>query len=383
MSDAAPAPPRPIGLLAELTHRCPLRCPYCSNPLELDRRSAELDTATWRRIFSEAAALGVLHVHLSGGEPTARADIVPLTAHCAGQGLYTNLITSGVGPALDRLAALADAGLDHVQLSFQAADAVVADRIAGLGDAHRRKLDFAAEVTRLSLPLTLNAVIHRANIGDIPALIDLALDLGARRIEIAHTQYYGWALRNRAALMPTRAEVERSVATVEAARRRLAGRLVIDLVVPDYYARYPKACVGGWGRRTMNVTPSGKVLPCHAAETIPGLQFWSAVDHSLEAIWTNSPAFNAFRGTEWMPEPCRGCERKERDWGGCRCQAMALLGDPAITDPACSKSPHHDAIVALAMAESAAPKPPDYIYRVIGRAAASPHGPVGSIVPTA
>ena len=365
--NAPVSPPLPIGLLAELTHRCPLRCPYCSNPLELERRSAELDTSVWTRVFSEAAALGILHIHLSGGEPTARADIVELTAHCAGLGLYTNLITSGVGTAREKLPRLAAAGLDHVQLSVQAAEAAGADVIAGLGGAHAAKLAFATDVAQLGLALTLNAVIHRANVGQVPQLIALAVELGARRLEIAHTQYYGWGLRNRAALMPARADVERSVAEVEEARRRLDGRLVIDMVVPDYYARYPKACMGGWGRRTMNVTPSGKVLPCHAAETIPGLAFWSVGEHSLADIWYRSPAFNAFRGTDWMPDPCRSCERKERDWGGCRCQAMALLGDAALTDPACAKSPFHARIEAMAQAESAA-EPPTYHYRAIGAA---------------
>jgi pyrroloquinoline quinone biosynthesis protein E len=360
----------PMGMLAELTHRCPLRCPYCSNPIELDRRSAELDTQTWKRVFSEAAALGVLHVHLSGGEPTARADLVELTAHCAREGLYTNLITSGVGSAPDKLEALSDAGLDHVQLSIQAAQAGNADRIAGLAGAHGKKMAFAAEVARLGLPLTVNAVIHRANIADVERLIDLAVGLGARRLEVAHTQYYGWALRNRPALMPDRGDVDRSVAVVEEARRRLEGRLVIDLVVPDYYALYPKACMGGWGRRSLNVTPVGKVLPCHAAESIPGLEFWSVSDHSLASIWHRSPAFNAFRGTAWMPEPCRSCDRKERDWGGCRCQALALLGDAGLTDPACSLSPFHASIEALATAESQDAAPPAYAYRTIGGAPA-------------
>ncbi len=367
MNAPASAMPRPIGLLAELTHRCPLRCPYCSNPIELDRRSAELETGVWKRVFREAAALGVLHVHLSGGEPTARADIVELTAHCAASGLYTNLITSGAGLAFDRLEALAGAGLDHVQLSIQAADGAEADRIAGLPGAHAAKLRFAGEIERLNLPLTVNAVIHRGNIADVGALIDLAVAFGARRIEIAHTQYYGWGLKNRAALMPARADVDKSIAVVEEARRRLQGRLVIDLVVPDYYAMYPKACTGGWGRRTLNVTPSGKVLPCHASESIPGLGFWSVTEHSLGDIWHRSPAFNAFRGIGWMPEPCRSCERRERDWGGCRCQAMALLGDAALTDPACVKSPFHDRMEAMATAEAADPSPPSYAYRMIGR----------------
>lgn len=373
MTAALERVPAPIGLLAELTHRCPLRCPYCSNPLALDRRSSELDTGTWTRVLSEAASLGVLHVHLSGGEPTARTDIEEIVAHCAQEGLYTNLITSGVGRALDKLDGLAAAGLDHVQLSVQAPDSTGADNIAGMDGAHGQKLAFARRVVSLGLPLTVNAVIHRGNIGDVDRIIDLAVELGAKRLEIAHTQYYGWALVNRAALMPTRADVDRSIATVEAARSRLEGRLVIDLVVPDYYAVYPKACAGGWGRRLMNVTPSGKVLPCHAAETIPGLEFWNVQDRSLGEIWTGSPAFRAFRGTEWMPEPCRSCERRERDWGGCRCQAFALAGDAAATDPACALSPHHAKIQELAAAEADA-EPPDYVYRGGGQAAArTPH----------
>ena len=378
MNAPLPAMPLPIGLLAELTHRCPLRCPYCSNPLELDRRSAELDTATWTRVLSEAAALGVLHVHLSGGEPTARADIVELTAYCAAEGLYTNLITSGIGIALEKLPALADAGLDHVQLSVQAARADNADKIGGLAGGHARKLAFAAEVTRLGLPLTLNAVIHRGNIDEVEAVIALAVELGAKRVEIAHTQYYGWAYVNRAALMPARADVDRSIRIVAAARERLEGRLVIDLVVPDYYAAYPKACAGGWGRKLMNVTPAGKVLPCHAAESIPGLEFWHVTERSLADIWHLSPAFKAFRDTDWMPEPCRSCDRKERDWGGCRCQALAILGDAAATDPACSLSPHHNRMVAMATAESGSATPPPYLYRGMGGAPARVPEPLAS-----
>jgi pyrroloquinoline quinone biosynthesis protein E len=310
----------------------------------------------------------VLHVHLSGGEPTARADIVELTSHCAAEGLYTNLITSGIGVALDKLPALVEAGLDHVQLSVQAARPDNADRIGGLAGGHAKKLAFAAEVTRLGLPLTLNAVIHRGNIDEVEAVIDLAVALDAKRVEIAHTQYYGWAYANRAALMPARADVDRSIRIVAEARKRLEGRLVIDLVVPDYYAAYPKACAGGWGRRLMNVTPAGKVLPCHAAESIPGLEFWRVTERSLSDIWHLSPAFNAFRGTDWMPEPCRSCDRKERDWGGCRCQALAIAGDAAATDPACSLSPHHARMVAMATAESGAAEPPPYTYRSIGGA---------------
>jgi len=356
--------PPPIGLLAELTHRCPLKCPYCSNPLELERRSVELDTETWKRVFSEAAALGVLQVHLSGGEPTARRDIVEITRHCAEVGLYSNLITSAVGVDRAKLDALAEAGLDHVQLSVQAADATVADKVAGLAGAHAKKLAFARAVAAIGLPLTVNAVIHRANIHAIPEMIELTLELGARRLEIAHVQYYGWAFKNRAALMPLKDDVLAAMAVVEEARARLKGTLVIDAVTPDYYARFPKACVGGWGRRSLNVTPSGRVLPCHAAETIPHLEFWSVTEHSLADIWNYGPAFQAFRGTEWMPEPCRSCERKEIDWGGCRCQALAFTGDAAATDPACHRSPMHAEL--LAIAEADARSDADYAYRGYG-----------------
>jgi len=370
---AAPQIGLPIGILAELTHRCPLRCPYCSNPLELERREAELDTATWKRVFTEAAGLGILHVHLSGGEPTARVDLVELTAHCAAEGLYTNLITSGIGRAGVMIGPLAEAGLDHVQLSLQGASAENADRIGGYKGGHAAKLAFARQVTDLGLPLTVNAVIHRGNIHEVEDMIALAVALGARRLEVAHTQYYGWAYANRAALMPARADVDRSVALVEEARRRLEGVLVIDMVIPDYYARFPKPCSGGWGRRTLNVTPTGRVLPCHAAESIPGLEFWSVRAHALGDIWRASPAFNAFRGTDWMREPCRSCERREMDFGGCRCQAMALAGDAAATDPACSKSPFHARVEALATAEAAATAP-GYVYRTIGGASALPQG---------
>ncbi|MEJ1160837.1 pyrroloquinoline quinone biosynthesis protein PqqE [Prosthecomicrobium sp. N25] len=362
----APRPvsvPAPLGILAELTHRCPLKCPYCSNPTELDRRSAELDTETWTRVFREAAALGVLHAHLSGGEPTARRDIVELTRACAEAGIYSNLITSGVGVSADLLRRLVDAGLDHVQLSIQGADAPVNDHVAGYRGAFDKKREVARWVVDAGLPLTLNAVIHRANILQVDALVELALAMGAKRLEVAHTQYYGWAYRNRAALMPAKPEVDAAIAIVEEARRRLEGRLVIDMVIPDYYAKYPKACSGGWGRRSLNVTPSGKALPCHAAETIPGLEFWNVREHSLRDIWLHSPAFTAYRGTDWMPELCRTCERAEVDWGGCRCQALALAGDAAATDPACHKSPFHHRMVALAEAESVAATPPPYQYR--------------------
>ena len=348
MATNGAALPRPLGLLAELTHRCPLGCPYCSNPLALDPRTDELDTATWTRVLNEAAALGVLQVHLSGGEPASRRDLVEITAAARSAGLYTNLITSGVGVTTQRLAALAEAGLDHVQVSIQDSEEKSADHIAGYDGAYARKRALAADVVALKLPLTVNAVIHRANIARVENLVALALEMGATRVEIAHVQYYGWALKNRATLMPTRAQVDEAVKAVEELRKRHHGRIVIDAVVPDYHARFPKPCVGGWGRRSLNVTPAGRVLPCHAAESIPGLEFWSVRDHSLEEIWISSPAFTAFRGTAFLPEPCQTCERREIDFGGCRCQAFALTGDARATDPVCQLSPHHALVAELA-----------------------------------
>jgi pyrroloquinoline quinone biosynthesis protein E len=365
MSEAGNSTAAPVALLAELTHRCPLGCPYCSNPLELEHRADELDTAAWRDVFSQAADLGVLHAHLSGGEPASRRDLVDIVAHCAGVGLYTNLITSGIGLTEDRVKALADAGLDHAQLSIQDSNAVSADRIAGYEGAFARKQSIADWITKAGLPLTVNAVIHRANVTRAGEMVKLAVALGARRVEIAHTQYYGWGLVNRAALMPTLAEAEAAIADVEALRKAYAGVIVIDHVIPDYHARYPKACMGGWAKRGFNVTPSGKALPCHAAETIPQLEFWNVHDHTLEEIWLRSPAFNAFRGTDWMREPCRSCERKTIDFGGCRCQALALAGDPREADPVCHLSPHHDKVKAIAAGGGDADLAPSYAYRRI------------------
>jgi pyrroloquinoline quinone biosynthesis protein E len=362
------APAAPLGLLAELTHRCPLSCPYCSNPVELDRRSAELDTITWQRVFDEAAALGVLQLHLSGGEPTARADIVALTGHAAQAGLYTNLITSGI--ALDRakLEALAAAGLDHLQLSVQDVRPDEADRIAGLRGAHAQKQAVAREVVAIGLPLTINAVVHRTNIGQVDAFIAQAVAWGARRIEIAHAQYYGWALMNRGALMPTADQVAATRETVERMRADMRGTIVIDYVAPDYFGLRPKPCMNGWGRQSLNVTPSGRVLPCHAAESIPGLEFWNVREHALAEIWERSPAFEAFRGTEWMPEPCLSCDRREIDFGGCRCQAFLLTGDARNADPVCSLSPFHGVVEAIA---AGPPRDPAFAHRRFGAAAAN------------
>ena len=343
----------PLALLAELTHRCPLQCPYCSNPVALNGPGEELTTAEWTGVFQQAAALGCLQIHLSGGEPMARRDIVELTAAASAAGLYTNLITSGVLLDAARLAALRQAGLDHVQLSVQDAEPTNADRIANLPGGHAKKLAAAALVRDAGLALTLNAVVHRQNLDRLPDLIELALAMGAGRLEVAHVQYYGWALANRAALLPTRAQLDAATATVERARTRLRGRLVIDYVVPDYHASRPKACMGGWGRRFLAVSPAGRILPCHAAESIDGMVFPNVRDTSLHAAWYGAEAFERFRGTAWMPAPCQGCEHAERDWGGCRCQAHALTGDAAATDPACALSPHH-ALLAAALDEAGA-----------------------------
>lgn len=362
----------PIGLLAELTHRCPLQCPYCSNPLQLERAGNELATQDWLRVLDEAADLGVLQVHLSGGEPTLRRDLEQIVARSAARGLYSNLITSAYAVTRDRLAALASAGLDHVQISIQDATAANADRIAGAAGAHDRKLALAGHARELGLALTINAPVHRQNIDNLPAMISLAEGAGAQRLEVANVQYYGWGLVNRAALLPTKAQVLRSVEVANAARERLKGILAIDYVAPDYYARRPKACMGGWGRGIINVTPSGKVLPCHAAETIKTLEFESVRDRSLSDIWHHSPAFNAYRGTRWMQEPCRSCELKEVDWGGCRCQALAITGDASNADPVCAKSGHRAHIAARVDAETAA-STPQFVYRRM-QAAVDPAG---------
>ena len=338
------AAPPPIAMLAELTHRCPLACPYCSNSLELARASEELSTNEWIETFRQAAALGILHLHLSGGEPASRRDLIELTEAAVSLGLYTNLITSGLGLTEARVDKLSAAGLDHVQLSIQGTTAASADHVSGYEGGHARKMAAAGWLRNAGIPLTLNAVCHRRNMEEIEDIISLAVELGARCVEIATVQFHGWAMLNQQALMPTMDQVARATSIVETMRARLEGVLVIDYVPADYYATYPKACMGGWGRAGLNVTPSGQVLPCHAAETITHLAFDNVRTRPLGEIWYNGSAFNAFRGDGWMPEPCRSCERKEIDFGGCRCQAMALVGDASATDPVCRKSPHRKAV---------------------------------------
>jgi pyrroloquinoline quinone biosynthesis protein E len=352
--------PPPLGLIAEITHRCPLQCPYCSNPLALEPVAGELGTDDWLRVLDEAAAIGVLQMHFTGGEPMARRDLNTLVRRAADNQMYTNLITSGVtltAPAMD---ALMQAGIDHIQLSFQDIDPASNDRIGAHPGAFAKKTTAAARIREAGLPLTLNFVVHRQNAGRVAAMIDFAEAEGAQRLEVAHVQYYGWGLRNRAALLPTRTQLEETTQIVEAARLRLRNKMVIDYVVPDYHAARPKSCMGGWAQRFINISPTGRALPCHAAETLPGFVFPTVQTHSLSEIWM-SEAFTRFRGTGWMPEPCKSCDRREQDWGGCRCQAFALTGDAAVTDPACELSADHH-LMAEAAEESNLPAP-EFIYR--------------------
>jgi PqqA peptide cyclase len=361
---------RPTTLLAEVTYRCPMHCPYCSNPVDLALGRAELSTEEWMRVFSEARALGVLQLGISGGEPLVRKDVEALVAHARREGLYTTLVTSGLGLTRERGASLAMAGIDHIQISIQDAVAEGNDRIGGLR-TWEKKHAAAAVVRDLGVAFTVNAVLHRANLDRIGEIIDLAASLGADRIECANTQYYGWAALNRAALMPTRAQVERAerVATEKAAQYK--GRMQVLYVLPDYYQEFPKPCMGGWGSVYIVVAPDGRALPCQAASQITTLTFESVREHALEWIWTESPAFAAFRGDAWMAEPCRSCPRKVVDFGGCRCQAFALTGDARNADPVCALSPHHRSIEDALAEASGEASTAAYTYRWLERPAAA------------
>jgi len=358
----------PLALIAEVTHRCPLHCVYCSNPMQLASTSNELSTEEWTGVFQQGGKLGMLHAHFTGGEPLARADLTELIATARAAGLYTNLITSGIGLNEPRLQSLIDAGLDHIQISFQDSREDAANWIAG-AKAHAHKIELSRAIRRHKIAFTVNLVVHRQNLDHLEEMIAFIEQLHPERVEIAHTQYYGWALANRTALMPTRAQLEKAVAVIADAEKRFSGKMRIDSVVPDYYAKYPKACMGGWGRRLMLVNPSGKVLPCHAAEVLPGLSFVNVREKSLDWIWQESDSFRKFRGEDWMPEPCRSCERRTEDFGGCRCQAFLLTGDANVTDPACSLAPSHhlvDAAVyeANAGAEIAQPTPSSSLVKL-------------------
>jgi pyrroloquinoline quinone biosynthesis protein E len=361
--------PTPLALIAEITHRCPLHCVYCSNPLEMQKAAAELPTEDWLRVFREAGKLGVLHLHLTGGEPLARTDLTELVAGARAAGLYVNLITSGIGLSELRLAALVEAGLEHIQLSFQDSREAEANEFAG-ARTHAYKLQLSRLIRQFKIAFTVNVVVHRQNLDHLADIIAMAEELAPERLEIANVQYYGWALRNRDLLLPTRQQVEQSQRTVAAAEERLRGRMRIDFTAPDYYARYPKACMGGWGRRLLLLDPAGQVLPCHAAGVIHGMEFDNVREHSLDWIWRESAAFQRFRGEDWMPEPCRSCERRTEDFGGCRCQAFLLTGDAAATDPVCTLAPTHGVIEqALSRINSEAvptpipPLPANWIYR--------------------
>jgi pyrroloquinoline quinone biosynthesis protein E len=358
--------PRPYALLAEITYRCPLHCPYCSNPTQA-RNDQELTTNEWTRVIREAAALGVLQIGFSGGEPLARPDLPDLVRAAREAKLYTNLITSAIGLDDDRLRALRDAGLDSVQLSFQSDNADLADEIAG-ARAHQRKLDAAAKIRAAGIPLSLNFVIHRRNIDRLLQMIELAESLQAERVELANVQFYGWAFLNRAALLPTREQVVRAREIATAAKARLAGKIDIFYVLPDYYENRPKPCLNGWGQRYITVNPVGEVLPCPTASSaIPDLRFENVREHELDWIWRESESFNRFRGTEWMPEPCQSCPQREIDFGGCRCQAALLTGNAGNTDPVCELSPNRARVdEVLRDLNSSTPKAfgADWTYRV-------------------
>lgn len=335
----------PYGLLAEVTHRCPLHCVYCSNPLELLAQQDELGTDEWLRVLDEAAALGVVQVHLTGGEPLARPDLEVMVARASQLGLYTNLITSGLGFTAARGQRLVAAGLNSVQLSVQGEDAEATATVAA-SLAFDKKRQAAELIRDAGLPLNMNVVLHRLNLDRLDAIIDLCVEWGAERLELANTQYYGWALRNRQQLLPSRAQV---IAAEEVYRRRrdeLADRVELMWILPDYHEKFPKPCTGGWAKTGLTVAPDGMVYPCPVASEITSVEFSSVREHDLSWIWWQSPGFNAYRGTDWMPAPCHGCERREVDFGGCRCQAFALTGDAGRTDPVCTYAPDHGLVVA-------------------------------------
>jgi pyrroloquinoline quinone biosynthesis protein E len=359
--------PNPLALIAELTHRCPLHCVYCSNPLEMQSRTNELSTEIWSRVFKEAAELGVLQADFTGGEPLARIDTIDLVRAARAAGLYVNLITSGLPMDEAKLAALVEAGLDHIQLSFQGAREEIANEISGTR-SHKQKLRVLEWLKRHRLAVTLNFVIHRRNIDQLKEMLALAESSSAARVEFANVQYYGWAFANRENLLPTREQLNQSVEFLKREQERLKGKIRIEFVVPDYYAKYPKPCMGGWGRKLMLITPSGDALPCHAAQVIPGLSFENVRDRGLREIWERSAAFQKFRGEEWMQEPCKTCDRREQDFGGCRCQALLLAGDAAATDPVCSLAPLRPKVDAILAGINAAPSSeifvkPSWLYR--------------------
>lgn len=349
--------PRLRTLVVELTYACRLRCAYCSNPVQISQRERALATTDWLRVLDEAEALGALHVHFTGGEPLLFADLEILVRRARERQLYTNLITSGVPLSRERLRGLVASGLEHVQLSFQAATTASNLRIAGL-DARAQKLDVARWTKELGIALTVNLVLHRENVAELGQLLELAEGLEPHRIEIANAQYLGWALLNREGLLPSAEQLEHARGLVTAARERLRGKTDVLFVLPDYYADRPRACMQGWAQSYLVVTPDGLLLPCQAARDLPGLQFDDVRTAPLAELWASSSALAKFRGTAWLPEPCVSCIARDRDFGGCRCQAFALTGDAAAADPACGLTPsHHLVQAARARAVMAVPAP--------------------------
>lgn len=341
-------PGPPLWLLAELTYRCPLQCPYCSNPLDFARSHDELSTAEWIEVFRQAREMGAAQLGFSGGEPLVRQDLAELIAAARGLGYYTNLITSGIGLTEEKIASFAEAGLDHIQISFQAADEEVNNLLAGSQKAFAHKLEMARAVKKHGYPMVLNFVTHRHNIDNIDQIIRLCIELEADFVELATCQFYGWAELNRAGLLPSKEQLVRAERITNEWRDKLAAEnhpCKLIFVTPDYYEERPKACMNGWGNLFLDITPDGTALPCHSARQLP-VEFPNVREHSIEHIWRHSFGFNKFRGYDWMPEPCRSCDEKERDFGGCRCQAFMLTGDAANADPVCSKSAHHGTILA-------------------------------------
>jgi len=354
----------PLALVCELTHRCPLHCVYCSNPRELAARNSELDSETWTSVFHQAAKLGVLQADFTGGEPLARTDIIELVRAARAVGLYVSLITSGLPLDEPKLDALIAAGLDHFQLSFQAATESIAEEISGT-KTHAQKLRVLEWLKSRRVGVTLNFVLHHRNLHQMDEMLALAESSSASRIEFANVQYYGWGFANRDLLLPTRLQLDEFMAKVKSAEERLRGKIRVEYVVPDYYAKYPKPCMGGWGRKVILIAPDGSALPCHAASIIPGLRFENVKKQSLRGIWEQSEAFQKFRGESWMHEPCKSCERRSQDFGGCRCQALLLAGDAAATDPVCSLSPDRGKVDAIlkSVPSSGITGQPEFLYR--------------------
>lgn len=356
----------PLWLLAELTYRCPLQCPYCSNPVDFALRQDELSTEQWIEVFRQARELGAAQIGFSGGEPLVRQDLPELVKAARDMGFYTNLITSGIGLTEEKIDQLSEAGLDHIQVSFQAADEEVNNMLAGSKKAFAHKLAMARAVKAKGYPMVLNFVTHRHNIDRIDRIIELCVELEADYVELATCQFYGWADLNKSELLPTRDQLQRAEAVTQKWREKLEAErnpCKLIFVAPDYYDERPKACMNGWGSIFLDITPDGTALPCHSARQLP-IEFPNVKEHDVRHIWYDSPGFNHFRGDAWMPEPCRSCDEKEKDFGGCRCQAYMLTGDAANTDPVCSKSPHHHLIVEYReQAERAMANAERLIYR--------------------